>query len=84
VKIDAYKNRNLKDSGYERQLWTCFRYEICQETEVYTTLSCRVWPQSVAQQAVAQIYLTVYGVLNVKYFKHVISTFHDHIPSYAS
>jgi hypothetical protein len=48
-----------------RQLWTCFRYDICQETEVCAKLSYRVWTQSLVQHAVAQICMTVFGALYI-------------------
>jgi len=50
-----------------RQLWTRFPYDICQETAVCENLSYCVWTQSVfvqhtvVQHTVAQICLTVYG-----------------------
>jgi hypothetical protein len=47
-----------------RQLWTCFCYDICQENEVCANLSYCVLIQSlVVQHTVAQICLTVYRAL---------------------
>jgi hypothetical protein len=65
MKSDVYKNSNLKNAGYDRQLWTCFRNDIFQETEVYANLSCRVWTQSVVVQCVRKVAVHLQKVLVV-------------------
>ena len=47
------------------QLWTCFCYDICQQTEVCANVLYRVRSQSlVVQHAVVQICLTMNGALH--------------------
>jgi hypothetical protein len=65
VKSDVYKTSNLKNAGYDRQLWTCFRHDICQETEVCANLSCRVWTQSLDVQCVRKVAVHLQKVLVV-------------------
>ena len=48
-----------------RQLWTCFHYDICQETEVYVNLSYRVWTVSCTTCCCANLFEHVWGPLHI-------------------